>query len=160
MQWCSWLAAGNEAADLLGKNVVIQLRYEDLVTHPEYELMNICRTLGLEFNPCMLEVTEREKDPVLATESAYAHRNLEGPVDATRAKAGQDLPDWACHIVERYAGRALKDLGYNCNGRSRSIGLIRRLKVAADLLLSEKKLRDQLQKENTRLGRASVYDKR
>jgi hypothetical protein len=59
------------------------LRYEDLLRHPERELRRICRLLAVDFNPAMLSFHERA-DAALSAEPWK--RNARRPVDPSNTE--------------------------------------------------------------------------
>jgi hypothetical protein len=147
--WCAWLNAVKEVRELLGEDKVIQVRYEDLVTQPEVELRRICDALGLDFDPAMLDETQRKKDRVLTSDAAWAHKKLAEPVDPARASASADLPRWASYIIERSTGERLKELGYA--PRQGHVGAPERFTIGAWLYFYQKKVRDKIQKMGAEL---------
>jgi hypothetical protein len=154
LQWCTWVAAVEKARNADGVDI-IQIRYEDLVTKPESETRRVTDALGLEFDRNMLDAARREKDPALKR-NEDAHRRLLDPVDSSRARTGKELPQWACFIIERYAGQTLERLGYTLN--SSTVGALERLRVKAELSLSERGFRAKLRRMvEARLGERNAY---
>ena len=144
--------AVNSASDDFGAGSFITTKYEDLVIQPEVEMRRICRELELEFDMVMLDVAMRKKDPVVTSDAGYPHKRLAVAIDPSRANTGEELPGWACYIVEKYAKRALVDQGYSL--RRPSISAVTRLKISA--VLSKLKLRTNL-KEAANLNWQSKF---
>jgi hypothetical protein len=142
--WKQWVDAVRDARASLGKHVVIQLRYRELVTKPEKQLRRICQAIGIEFESDMLEVSKRRDDPVLKSQSpgAYAHRNLAEPINADRVRTHEELPAWAAYIVEKHLRHELSQLGYQL--RQDQAGLLRKLCVDFEMLLTEKAIRSKV----------------
>jgi hypothetical protein len=141
IEWCKNMAAVNGAREIFGPSSFIGIRYEQLVTQPEVEMRRVCRELGLEFDMVMLDAAIRRKDSVVTSDAGYAHKRLAGAIDPSRANTAEDLPGWACYIVEKYAKRELIDKGYSL--RKLSVSAFTRLRISATL--SKLKLRSELQ---------------
>lgn len=84
-----------------------EVRYEDLVEHPEARLREISAFLELEYEPAMLEYHRRE-DPSLYADHP---RLAEPPVRDTRAWRREMQPA-DVELFESIAGDLLAELGY------------------------------------------------
>jgi hypothetical protein len=139
--WKQWLDAVSNARASLGKHVVIQLRYQELVIKPETQLRRICKAIGIDFETDMLETSKRLDDPVLDPQSpgAYAHQNLAQEINSDRVRSHEELPPWAAYIIEKYLEDHLHRLGLPLPvGHA---GLVRRLRVELEMLLAETAIR-------------------
>lgn len=148
MRWLNWQNIVEDALRSLGQNVLIQVKYEDLVAEPLVELRRICDALGVDVEQGMLDANRRKADPVIAPGTvygAYAHTRLAEPIDSTRATTSKVLPGWSCYIIQRYTKLALAELGYALD--QPRVGIYEKLKIRAELSISEKGLRARLRKE-------------
>ena len=156
--WKQWLNAVKTSQDLLGDRVIVQLRYEDLVREPERELRRICACIGVEFEPEMMDASRRKNDPVISSGvyGSYAHKNLNQPINAKRANADNELPNWATYIIEKYATNDLEGLGFGL--KKESINILEKIRIKAELLLAEKEIRLRINKEiENRKGLTRVF---
>lgn len=103
--WSQFNAAAREAS---GAETYLLVKYENLVAGIEKSLEQICRHIGLAYDPAMLEpkpVTGEIRAPV-----ARAHR----PV--TLARVGlwrqQNFQPWQVAAIEAAAGTLLTEFGY------------------------------------------------
>jgi hypothetical protein len=85
----------------------LELRYEDLVAEPEARLREVCRFLGLELEPAMLEYHRR----VDAAQLADHPRLAEPPTPGTR-RWGEQMSPADNERFEAVAGALLEELGY------------------------------------------------
>ena len=108
--WAARVSAGISGGRPLGERY-LEVRYEDLVEDAEGETKLICGFLGLEFDPGMLDYTERARAAVLPRASMYNPHVTERPMSKTRSW-DQDMPDRHVQIFEATAGGLLSELGY------------------------------------------------
>lgn len=152
--WKRWVKAVERSRRRLKDAAVIQVVYKDFVNNPEEKLREICGAAGIEFEPQMLDVSQRRKSSQISPEFKYAHRNLTRPIDPERAKAGGELPGWASYIVEKYAAEEMEKYGFP-TGANRA-GLMEKIRVDAHLLLLNKKIRSDVDQRIA--GRKYPYD--
>ena len=161
IRWKYWLDAVDSARDLLGKSVIVRVRYKDIVREPKKNLKQICAKIGVEFEPEMMKESQRKDDPVMSSSGiygTYAHQNLIKSINPKRADAGKELPKWASYIIEKYVGDDLKDLGYNL--RKERITITEKIRIKTELLLSEKKINLQVKEQiNSRKGVSGDFSK-
>ena len=156
VEWKRWLDSVNTARDLFGDDVIVQVRYEDLITEPEKHLKRICAKVGVEFEPDMMNESLRKNDPVVAAgvSNSYAHhRNLAKPINPKRAAAGNELPKWASYIIEKYTADDLRNLGYNL--KKEPIDIVEKMRINTETLLNntKKKIRLKVNKMGFSLGK-------
>ena len=95
-----------------------RLRYEDLLADPEPELDRLCRFLGEDFDPAMLEFGEAAAD--IVPERKSWHERTRGALDEARVEAWRDVLDpEELGLFEHVAGRALRAEGYEPSGAGR-----------------------------------------
>jgi hypothetical protein len=108
--WAARVSAGMRGGRPLGERY-LEVHYENLVEDAEGETKSICSFLGLEFDPGMLDYTERARAAVLPRASMYNPHVTEGPMSKTRSWE-QDMPERHIQIFEAVAGDLLSELGY------------------------------------------------
>ena len=98
----------------------LALSYEELTSNPESTLRLLCRWLGIEFNPAMLDFHASEEANKTAA-SGKMWENVKKPVMATNTKK------WLSGMTrdqvidfESVAGRSLTELGYDLEFVSRT----------------------------------------
>ncbi|HEV3486245.1 MAG TPA: sulfotransferase [Vicinamibacterales bacterium] len=108
--WASRVSSGCSAGRALGPERYLEVRYEDLVEDAAGQVKVICGFLDLEFDPGMLDYTERARGSVLPRAAVYNPNVMQPP---TQTRAWQtSMP--ASHVAafEAVAGELLSDLGY------------------------------------------------
>jgi hypothetical protein len=91
---------------------VIEIRYEDLVSHPEAETESICEFLGLNFRPSWLGRTDHfdEIDEVAGRDH---HANVFEPISTKHVGKGRrELSTEALHRLDSLIGEKVEQLGY------------------------------------------------
>ena len=102
-RWADRILAARDQATAFPSDYM-EVRYEDLVVHPEPALRRLCRFLGLSFEPGMLELSR-------ATENigdARGEKRIVANIDKWRAT----MPARRRRRIERIAGDTLDALGY------------------------------------------------
>lgn len=109
-RWLEYLAAAEGARAALGEQAFLQVRYEDLVSHPELELRRICSFLGEGFAPSMLAF---HQDSHIYHSDQRNARNLRLPVMSHNSgKWCTGMAPREVRIFEALAGAALERYGY------------------------------------------------
>lgn len=89
----------------------MEIRYEDLVQHPERELRRLCGWIGEPFDPAMLAYDRADHDLAPKTESS-AHQ-VERPLyTSALARWRRDMPAKDLKSYMKVAGPTLAELGY------------------------------------------------
>lgn len=133
-QWAKWIRVASAVADLLGASRYLEVRYEELVEHPEATLRRICAFLGEPFAPQMLDYHTKHYSAVAGQREQF-HRLLDRPPDASRATAWRrEMPAADVRAFERAAGATLMAYGYAVSGPTR-------LRVGASALVRSAKRR-------------------
>ncbi|MBK1668940.1 hypothetical protein CKO28_12955 [Rhodovibrio sodomensis] len=121
--------AGNlaECADAWSRRLTINLRmgliigsaryraiaYEDLVNNPREVLENLCVFLGVPFSESMLAYSDAAEAKV-PEDRRWLWPNLTGPLDRSATHRWRtSMGTTKRVVVERYAGRLLRELGYD-----------------------------------------------
>lgn len=90
----------------------LEIRYEDLVRHPERILRQVCHFINEPYESAMLNYSEKAKDEV-PTESLKWHRNSIQPPDPSKLnKWKTQLSKSERIIFEQLAGETLDLFGY------------------------------------------------
>jgi hypothetical protein len=110
--WSQRVMAGREAGPRLGAARYLEILYEDLVEDAPGETKDICDFLDLEFDPGMLDYTEKARGSVLPRASMYNPRVTEPPQTNVRSWQ-QSMPPGQVEIFEAVAGATLSLLGYD-----------------------------------------------
>jgi hypothetical protein len=128
--WCDEIARARDQAQRVA--FYLEVKYEDLVTHPEGELDRICRFLDLPFDPAMLDYPGRAQSRLaeyvqpfgpqgaggIAPERFLAiHDRTQTPPDAARiGRWRTEMAPADRHNYEEIAGPWLRQLGYESEG--------------------------------------------
>jgi hypothetical protein len=106
-----WVKDTSTAHALASHPNVIEVRYEDIVDNPAYELTRLCDFVGEQFEPAMLEESKRKEgdDPGRFVNNPRAAETVQ---KTRKERWRKDLspPDRA--VVNRIAGGLLIALGY------------------------------------------------
>lgn len=107
--WRQWHAAS--ARFFKSDTRCATLKYEDLVQHPERELQALCETIGISYDPAMLEFTKSAADVSSANES-WKSRVSSG-LDPSRILAWKNsLAPEACAVAELICYEWLTEFEY------------------------------------------------
>lgn len=108
--WARRVRAGIAAGRALPAGRYLEINYEDLVDDAEGEIKDICDLLELDFDPGMLDHTERARGSVLPRASAFNPHVTEPP---SRTRSWHtSMPRAQVEIFEAVAGDTLTELGY------------------------------------------------
>lgn len=122
--WWRWQAGtGQRDGRTLGKDLYLQLRYEDLVTSSEGELRTIARFLHLPYSEKMVNyhAGRTRNEPGLSAKSAWLPP-VQGLRDWRREMSEEDIG-----VFEGIAGDLLRENGYECLERSPTKTVSRRI---------------------------------
>lgn len=129
-QWKATIA--HKVGAVMGSDF-LEVRYEDLVCHPEEMLRRICAFIGEDYAPSMLDYAQSAK-AVVPSESLKWHRNSVQPPDPMQLHKWKKQLSKAERIVfEQLAGETLDLFGYERERLSPTI-TSRALKVYYTLL--------------------------
>jgi len=110
--WCESMKEAQTAKDQLPEHVY-ELRFEDFLLQASFFSEQLCRNIGVVFEPAMLEKAKRKDDPVIVPELAYAHRLLTEDLDLRRASAGKELCPWATFVIQSICANFMSRYGYD-----------------------------------------------
>ncbi len=112
LNWQEAIRKGRRARTLYSPDRYLELKYEDLVSDPEGELRLVCRFLGEEYDPAMLEYTEIAALAVPRYKLDW-HERTQQKIDRTAIGKWRDkLSPADAALIERYAGEELTERGY------------------------------------------------
>jgi Sulfotransferase family len=108
--WRDRVATGMREGRPLGSRRYLELRYERLLELPQEQVESLCRFLELDFDPAMLEYSERSRSEVLDRAKLY-NPNVSKSITRTRSWDEQ-MPKQQVEVFEAVAGDTLSELGY------------------------------------------------
>ena len=108
--WKARVKLGMEQGRPLGTARYLELRYERLLVNPQEEVEGLCSFLDLEFDPAMLDYSERARSEVLDRAKLY-NPNVMKSITKTRSWDEQ-MPRSQVEVFEAVAGDTLTELGY------------------------------------------------
>jgi hypothetical protein len=124
-QWRKYVDAGRRAATLVRR--YLEIRFEDLVRHPEQTLQRVCAFVALPWDPAMLEYRARgaarlerlqgrqhARGPMIEREQrTRIHANLTRSPDAERLGVWRrEMTADERRALEEGAGPLVRELGY------------------------------------------------
>jgi hypothetical protein len=109
--WSDRVSSGSASGRPLGPTRYIEIHYEDLVEDAEGQAKSLCEYLDLEFDPGMLEYTERSRGAVLPRAARYNPHVAEKPIPSIRSWEN-GMPSSQVELFEALAGPVLSSLGY------------------------------------------------
>jgi len=112
MRWDHWMAVATAVGERARPSSWIDVRYEDLVRDSGPILRRVCELAGVPFEREMMSAGAREGDPILRGDSAGAHHRLAEELDPSRIISFEGAPTVLDALVERYAGKRMRWLGY------------------------------------------------
>ena len=119
---------------------VLTVRYEDFLADQESVLRAICRFLGLDFLPSMLDVARSEEAQKISGMSALWESNCYPPIPANAVKFKQSLSMKEIEIIETVTGEWMDRYGYERMTAGKSPLTLDELTAARHV--SEEKRRD------------------
>jgi hypothetical protein len=108
--WARRVRVGMEQGRSMERGHYIEMVYEDLVEDPLGEVKTLCDFIDLEFEPDMLNYTEKARSAMLPSAQTLNPHISEKP-HAVRAWQNE-MPDEHVEIFEAVAGDVLSELGY------------------------------------------------
>jgi len=108
--WKARVKLGMDRGRPLGTARYVELRYERLLANPQEEVEGLCSFLDLEFDPAMLDYSERARSEVLDRARLY-NPNVMRSITKTRSWDEQ-MPRSQLEVFEAVAGDTLTELGY------------------------------------------------
>ncbi|MGH2699338.1 MAG: sulfotransferase family protein [Actinomycetota bacterium] len=108
--WKERVLLGLNEGRPLGPERYLELRYERLLENPREEAERLCRFLELDFDPAMLDFSERSQVEVLDRAKLY-NPNVTRSITKTRSWSEQ-MPRAQVEVFEAVAGDTLSELGY------------------------------------------------
>lgn len=109
--WSERIMTGVRDGRPLGPERYLELRYEDLVEDPERRTRELCDFLSLNFEPSMLDYTEKVDEMVFEKASTYNPHVFEKPKAGVRSWE-TEMPESHVKLFEAVAGETLEMFGY------------------------------------------------
>lgn len=147
MYWRSRVERGRESGGRLGPDRYREVRYESLIADAEGTVTDLCRFLGLEFHPAMLEYHKRGETLAASTRDPQAFTALSKPPTRGLRDWRKQMSKSDIALFEAIAGALLADLGYERSTSATSP--VTRIKVGAA------RIQWQLRRVGARLGRTT-----
>lgn len=110
----AWVAA-HQAADhvmFCHPNRVLTIRYEDFLLQQQATLETLCRFLGIDFLPHMLDVSNSPEARQLSQRSSLWSSNSFPPIASNIEKFKQQLSEDDINLIETMAGQHMDRYGY------------------------------------------------
>lgn len=124
IKWRSHVLAGRRAGAVLGPAQYLEIRYEDLVRDTEGTLRSVCRFLGEEFAPEMLE-SHRSAEANVELGAEPWKGNVAQPVQSSSLEGWRrTLSPPQVRLVEMTAAPLLSEFGYVRSGLGRARQLL------------------------------------
>lgn len=108
LRWNYWMNF------VINKEVDYVIRYEELVSHPEVTLRELCNMVKLPYFPQLIDPSLRWKDAILKKDEVRQfHPLLDQDINKERAEAWKKvLPKWAIVVVEVVAKEGMEFFNY------------------------------------------------
>lgn len=156
--WRRGLKKGRRLGRHLGHERYIEVRYEDLVKDPDAVIREVCRFLGMQFDPSMLQYHERASEIIASTEHPESHNRINLPPTAGLRDWRSQMSGPDVEVFGALAGDVLVQLGYE-RGVARRTPRARatawRLKLGVQSRRVARAIRERL---GQALGRAAGKD--
>ncbi len=136
LYWRSRVDRGRTAGAALGPERYTEVRYEDLVAHPEREVKRLCGFLSLEWNADMLRYHENAASFIAKSHEPDAFRGVAKPPTTGMRTWADLMTEGDIALFEAIAGSLLRDLGYEVqtertDWRTRAAALTEKAKWAS-----------------------------
>ena len=119
--WHWKVTLGRKMGNMMG-DAYLEVRYEDLVTHPEQTLVRVCEFLTMPYDKQMLAYHSRATE-MMPGESLQWHQNSVQAPNAELAGAWKSRMSRADRILfEEVAGSGLAEFGYPTEKLSATLG--------------------------------------
>jgi hypothetical protein len=108
--------------------LIYSVKYEDLVSDPELQFRDICKFLGIDYDPSVMSFYQKKS----AVEKAYAgsddlsqvHQSLFNPISTVRMNLWQtEMKERDIRVADLVAGKSAEKAGYQRKFRSFDPGL-------------------------------------
>ncbi len=127
----SWAEGVGRALASEGDPHVLRVRYESLVRKPVEELNKVCRFLGEEYSPDMVDSRHTLLTSTLKDRTGWEKEHLTAalqPVhEDSRDKWRNELTPLEIDVIEHYCGRVMEQAGYARSGNPLAAGRRARL---------------------------------
>lgn len=111
-RWANQVALARRIGNVLGADHYLEVHFERLVRNPEQELRRICKFLGEEFEPGMLEY-HRDSHRWIPSSSLQYHRTSAARPNPEKVELWRNRMDRADRVIfDQEAGSALDQFGY------------------------------------------------
>jgi hypothetical protein len=135
MAWRTAVSVGRRAGARIGSSFYTEVRYEDLVRDPPFDLRRLCNFLDIKFDPAMLDYFERAESMRAGfhRSNSPAHERLSEPPSLRRDNWEVRMSPADVAVFETIAGRHLKELGYQLSSHQQATVARLRTRLVASL---------------------------
>ena len=120
--WLQNVSHGLAAESALGKDRIIRVKYEELITNPEAVMVGLCSWLGIDYDPEMAKGTDVKRESIVSRPKDFLLIGKEP--DQTRARAWErELKHRQIEIFESRTQEFLPYLGYDLKYGLRARGI-------------------------------------
>jgi hypothetical protein len=98
-------------------DLIYSLKYEDLAADPENQFREVCRFIGIDYDPAVLSFYKKKDDAEKAyagsDEIALVHKSLFNPISTGRMNLWQkEMTEREIRVADLVAGRTAEKAGY------------------------------------------------
>jgi hypothetical protein len=121
--WRTAVRDGRRSGARIGSSFYTEVRYEDLVRDPPFDLRRLCKFLDIKFDTAMLHYFERAASirAGFHRSDSPAHERLSEPPSLRRDNWEVRMSPADVAIFETIAGRLLDELGYPLSSHEQAI---------------------------------------
>lgn len=140
--WCEMVEAGIASGGRLGKELYLEVNYEDIVLQPEESLKRICDFLGEEFDGRMLDFYQSSSEELSeAQKQKQIHEKTKRPPKSSDAyRWRREMNPMAVALFEAIAAETMDRVGQN----RRYQGALRLIPWGYKLVIESRNLRKRL----------------
>jgi hypothetical protein len=107
--WTDYVSRGRAEGRRLGPAHYLEIRYEDLVGHPDTEIARLCDFLAEKLDPGMLEHDRLARDQI----GPEGHVEVRNPItNASAYRWKSEMSPFELKLADHLAGEMLRAVGY------------------------------------------------
>lgn len=113
-QWKANLEIATKSFATIGWENVYEINFKDLILDTEMSLRNLCKQVGEEYDPSMLnyQVTNRERGLEPKEFLQWKEKTLKPPIRGEVGRYKSELTEQEIHIFQSIAAKELANYGY------------------------------------------------
>tara|TARA_R110002074_G_scaffold173817_2_gene336655 strand:- start:756 stop:1700 length:945 start_codon:yes stop_codon:yes gene_type:complete len=109
-------------------NMMLEVRYEDLISNPEFVLKDICKFLTIDYDPNMLDFQGQANKLIAKDEISWKRETIGPLLSQNSSKWRTEMPVETCCLIEACCAKAMTNGGYEKSFRS--INCYQRVKIS------------------------------